>query len=219
MCGSDGSLGKSMTKKRIEKKTDMIEVRMPHSKKEAFKAACEAEGITVSHAVRSFVDAYLKRSRRMKIQRITKDVSMTLIRNPIKTTSSLGAVLAATITAIAFSATPSAAENYVEPLNLTTVEYPTDLPLQGISALCEAKFDIASSGRVEGAVDVDCTHDGFDQSVRAAVYTLEYDQKIVDGKAVEQLDVVYPFEFEIVTLDGPVDDFAEPNLTGPIEAE
>lgn len=219
MYGSDGSLGRSMNKTRIEKKTDMIEVRMPHSKKEAFKAACEAEGITVSHAVRSFIDAYLKRSHRMKIQRITKDVSMTLIRNPIKTTSSLGAVLAATVTAIAFSATPSAAENYVEPLNLTTVEYPTDLALQGISALCEAKFDIATSGKVEGAVDVDCTHAGFEQTVRAAVYTLEYDPKIVDGKSVEQLDVVYPFEFEIVGLDGPVDDFAEPNLTGPIEAE
>ena len=51
--------------RRAEKKSETLEVRLPHSKKEAFKAACEEEGITASHAVRTFIDAYLKRSRRV----------------------------------------------------------------------------------------------------------------------------------------------------------
>ena len=96
------------TQKRAEKKSETLEVRLPHSKKEAFKAACEEEGITASHAIRTFIDAYLKRSRRVRVKRIAEDITMKLFHNPIK-----AAVIAGTgiIAAILFSASPSAAED------------------------------------------------------------------------------------------------------------
>ena len=96
------------TQKRAEKKSETLEVRLPHSKKEAFKAACEEEGITASHAVRTFIDAYLKRSRRVKLKRIAEDITMKLFRNPIKAAGIAGTGL---IAAILFSASPSAAED------------------------------------------------------------------------------------------------------------
>ena len=96
------------TEKRAEKKSETLEVRLPHSKKEAFKAACEEEGITASHAVRTFIDAYLKRSRRVKLKRIAEEITMKLFRNPIKAAGIAGTGI---IAAILFSASPSAAED------------------------------------------------------------------------------------------------------------
>jgi|GEM_PF-4518296 len=95
------------THTRPEKKSETLEVRLPHSKKEAFKAACEEEGITASHAVRTFIDAYLKRSRRVKLKQIAEDITMKLFRNPLKTTGALGATLTA---AILFGTSPSMAD-------------------------------------------------------------------------------------------------------------
>ena len=96
------------TEKRAEKKSETLEVRLPHSKKEAFKAACEEEGITASHAVRTFIDAYLKRSRRVKLKRIAEDITMKLFRNPLKTAGIAGTGI---IAAILSSASPSMAED------------------------------------------------------------------------------------------------------------
>ena len=96
------------TEKRAEKKSETLEVRLPHSKKEAFKAACEEEGITASHAVRTFIDAYLKRSRRVKLKRIAEDITMKLFRNPLKTAGIAGTGL---IAAFLFGASPSLAED------------------------------------------------------------------------------------------------------------
>ncbi|MEO9970255.1 MAG: hypothetical protein ABJG15_10635 [Hyphomonadaceae bacterium] len=93
---------------RAEKKSETLEVRLPHSKKEAFKAACEEEGITASHAVRTFIDAYLKRSARVKLKRIAEDITMKLFRNPLKTAGIAGTGI---IAAILFSASPSMAED------------------------------------------------------------------------------------------------------------
>ena len=121
-----------MNKPRPEKKTEMIEVRLPHSKKAAFRQACEEEGITVSHAVRTFVDAYLRRSRRMKAKRIARDISMTLIRNPIKTTSGVGGTLAGIAAMIALTASPSFADRDVQPIQHPAPVYPADLASQSI---------------------------------------------------------------------------------------
>lgn len=99
---------KKLTEQKSEKKSETLEVRLPHSKKEAFKAACEDEGITASHAVRTFIDAYLKRSRRAKLKHIAQDITMKLFRNPIKTSGILGTGL---IAAFMFGASPSMAED------------------------------------------------------------------------------------------------------------
>lgn len=53
--------------------------------------ACDREGITASQAVRTFIDAYLKRSRRVKLKQITEEITMTLFRHPLKATGALGA--------------------------------------------------------------------------------------------------------------------------------
>lgn len=190
-----------MTKPRPEKKTEMIEVRLPHSKKEAFKQACEEEGITVSHAVRTFVDAYLRRSRRVKAKRIAKDISMTLIRNPIKTTGGLGGAIAAAFGIAALSASPSFADRDTQPIDLPRPEYPIDLAADGVSAHCDNYFDVSAEGYVIN-LEVKCGHPGFVASSRNAVSALRFEPKIVDGKAVTRTDVVYPLKYVVNDGDG-----------------
>lgn len=184
-------------KKLQEKKSEMLEVRLPHSKKEAFKAACEAEGITVSHAVRSFIDVYLKRSRRMKLKRIAEELSMTLIRNPLKTTGGIGLGIFAGIAALALTAGPSMADKDAQPIKPPAPAYPIDLASQGIGANCTAKFDVSAAGYVEIPVEVDCTHPGFVESVRNAVLALSFAPKMVDGKPVKRTNVVYPISYTV----------------------
>ncbi|MEL6665082.1 MAG: energy transducer TonB [Pseudomonadota bacterium] len=190
-----------MTKPRAEKKTEMIEVRLPHSKKEAFKRACEEEGITVSHAVRTFVDAYLRRSRRMKAKRIAKDISMTLIRNPIKTTSGLGATIAAAFGIAALSASPSFADRDTPPIEPPVPEYPIDLANQGIGAHCDNYFDVSPEGYVIN-LEVKCGHPGFVTSSSNAVSTLRFKPKMVDGVAVTRKGVIYPIVYLLKDEDG-----------------
>lgn len=190
-----------MTKPRPEKKTEMIEVRLPHSKKEAFKRACEEEGITVSHAVRTFVDAYLRRSRRMKAKRIAKDISMTLIRNPIKTTGGLGAAITAALGVAALSASPSFADRDTQPIELPKPEFPIDLADQGISAHCDNYFDISAEGYVIN-LEVKCGHPGFIASSRNAVATLRFEPKLKDGVAVVRKGVVYPVVYYLRDDEG-----------------
>ena len=73
-----------MPDKRKEKKSETLEVRLPHSKKEAFMKACEREGITASHAMRTFIDAYLKQSRRVKLKQISQEITMKLFNTRSK---------------------------------------------------------------------------------------------------------------------------------------
>ncbi len=187
-----------MAKTRREKKSETLEVRMPHSKKQAFKAACEAEGITVSHAVRSFIDAYLKRSRRMKLKQITKEISMTLIRNPLKTTGGLGAVILASLAVFTLTATPGMADTAdrdAQPISPPIPSYPMDMADLGLGAKCEAVFDVSIEGYVETGMKVECSHPGFVDAVRNAVITLRFLPKLVDGEAVRRTGVIYPIEF------------------------
>jgi len=174
----------------------MIEVRLPHSKKDAFKRACEEEGITVSHAVRTFIDAYLRRSRRMKAKRIAKDISMTLIRNPIKTTSGLGGALATTIAALTLTATPSFADRDTQPIERPKPDYPVVLAQQGIGAHCDNYFDVSPEGYVIN-LTVKCGHPGFVESSRNAVTTLKFEPKMIDGTPVTRTGVVYPIVYAL----------------------
>ena len=181
----------------------MIEVRLPHSKKEAFKRACEEEGITVSHAVRTFVDAYLRRSRRMKAKRIAKDLSMTLIQNPIKTTTGVGGALAGAVALISLTAPASFADRDTLPIESPTPEYPIDLAAEGSSARCDNYFDVSPEGFVIN-LDVKCGHPGFVESSRNAVSTLRFEPKIENGEAVTRKGVVYPLKYIVTDDDGNV---------------
>ena len=183
-----------MRKSRPEKKTEMIEVRLPHSKKEAFKRACEEEGITVSHAVRTFVDAYLRRSRRTKAKRIAKDISMTLIRNPLKTTGGLSGTLAAVTAMVALSSGPSFADRDAQPIDLPKPVYPSELIEQNVSAQCDNYFDVSPEGYVIN-LEVKCGHPGFIDSSRNAVAALRFEPKIENGVAIVREGVVYPLVY------------------------
>lgn len=184
-----------MTNQRPEKKSETLEVRMPHSKKQAFMKACERQGITASEAVRTFVDEYLKRSRRAKLKTIAKDMTMKLLDNPLKTT---GSVTALTLFAIAFTAPVSSADDdrHAEPIEPPFVVYPVDLVRQGISGECQATFHVSIDGVPEDIV-VSCTDQGFLQATKDAVETLRFEPKIVDGEAVRRKNVEYPIVFNI----------------------
>lgn len=190
-----------MSKIRKEKKSEMIEVRIPHSKKQAFMKACEDEGITASHAIRTFIDAYLKRSRRMKVKQVAQELSMTLIRNPIKTTSTVSTAVLATLAISIFIAAPSAADRDAQPIAPPQIEWPKDVRISqemmdgGFKETCDATFNVSAEGFVESPFDVLCSYPAFEQSVRAATMTLRFEPKIVDGKPVRRTGVVYPYIF------------------------
>ena len=180
-----------------EKKSESLEVRLPHSRKEAFMQACEENGVTASHAIRTFIDEYLKRSRRMKLKRIAQEISMTLIQNPLKTTGGIGALVTGGFALSLMIATPVAADSNAQPISLPMPVYPIELAEAGISASCDATFNVDAEGFVEADVEVDCTHPGFVDAVRNAVLTLRFEPKMEDGKAVRRTGVVYPMSFEI----------------------
>lgn len=183
-----------MTDKRREKKSETLEVRLPHSKKEAFKAACEEEGITASHAVRTFIDAYLKRSRRVKLKQITEDITMKLFNNPIKTTGGIGAIV---LGALAITTAPSVADDTdAKPIGAPLVTYPTELAAEGITGECKANFDVSSEGVPEN-ITADCTHPGFINVTIESASTLRFEPKIKDGKPVQRRGVEYPLLFQI----------------------
>ena len=46
----------------FEKKSERIEIRVSHSKKQAFNQACETSGDTTSSALRRFIDSYIRRA-------------------------------------------------------------------------------------------------------------------------------------------------------------
>jgi len=54
----------SDSSKPFEKKTERLDVRLSHEKKQAFSEACENQGDTPSSAVRRFVNSYIRRSNR-----------------------------------------------------------------------------------------------------------------------------------------------------------
>lgn len=85
------------TPKRPEKKSEMIEVRVPYSMKQAFLKSCEARGISLSEAVRDMIDAQTHQpARRMDnwIRRINP-MSTLFKRHPRKTAGGAAGAVAA----------------------------------------------------------------------------------------------------------------------------
>lgn len=54
--------------KHPEKKTERLDVRLSHEKKQAFALACENQSDTPSQAVRRFINSYIRRSNRDDIE-------------------------------------------------------------------------------------------------------------------------------------------------------
>lgn len=68
-----------------DKKSERLEIRLSHARKQAFIKACDENGITSSEAIRLFIDAYIAQSRWKRIKNITKEMTMIVKRNPAKT--------------------------------------------------------------------------------------------------------------------------------------
>ncbi|MFC6197870.1 energy transducer TonB [Ponticaulis profundi] len=180
-----------------EKKSTQLEIRLTHSKKSSFMKACEENGVTASEVLREFIDAYLRRSRSMKLKNLAKDVAMKLIRNPVKTGigSSL-AVLAGLTASVLLPGTSVAEGQYVQPLNYPKqAVYPKELAQKGVEGKCEVRFSVDAQGVVEPGAKADCTHEGFVRSAENAVYSLQFEPRMKNGKPVRMPNVVYPFEF------------------------
>ena len=158
--------------------------------------ACEREGTTASEAVRTFIDVYLKRSRRVKLKQIAEDLASKLLKHPLKTS---GGVAGLTFAAIALSATPSAAQldSDIQPIEVPTwIVYPAEMVAAGISAECEAFFDISKKGKPKN-VTARCTHPGFETEVIRTTKKLRFEPKLVDGKRVKRKNAVYPYSFRL----------------------
>ena len=53
-----------MSGRTSSKKSETVEVRLPHAAKTAFMARCREDGLTASEAIRRFIDGELTRSGR-----------------------------------------------------------------------------------------------------------------------------------------------------------
>src|SRR4029453_47905 len=51
-----------MTPERPQKKSDTLEVRLPHETKQAFMARCRQDGRSASEVIRDFIDGYVARA-------------------------------------------------------------------------------------------------------------------------------------------------------------
>lgn len=51
-----------MTEPKKEKNSERLEIRLPYSKKQAFMDACENQSDTPSHAIRRFINSYIRRT-------------------------------------------------------------------------------------------------------------------------------------------------------------
>ena len=94
--------------KRPEKKTESLDVRLPHSVKRDFMAAARARGETASAAVRRFIDGYIAETETGRSETPIKELTMTVKRNPLK---SLTMAASAGMAAVLFVALPSTADD------------------------------------------------------------------------------------------------------------
>jgi hypothetical protein len=94
-------------KKRPEKKSESLDVRLPWSVKNAFMAATRTRDETASAAVRRFIDSYIAETEAGATVTPLKEAAMTVRRNPIKILS----IATATAGALSLAALPSAADS------------------------------------------------------------------------------------------------------------
>jgi len=90
-----------------EKKSERLEIRLSHSKKQAFLKACDKNGITSSEAIRLFIDTYIVQSRWKRIKTIAKEMTMIAKRHPAKSTST---AIASALIGLIILAGPSVAD-------------------------------------------------------------------------------------------------------------
>jgi TonB family protein len=82
------------------------------------------------------------------------------------------------------------------PIRPPVPSYPQRAQQRGLSGSCDVRFDVDPRGKPYN-VAATCTDAVFKTEAERAVSEVEFVPKIVDGKAVERLNVVYPLEFNL----------------------
>ena len=185
--------------RRREKKTTHLEIRISQSRKDEFMRACEENCTTASDAVRAFVDAYIERSRQVKLKKLAREITMTLIRNPVRTFAGTGVFAASgLVAAFLFAGSAATAAEYVQPLNHpTNIVYPAELARAGVEGNCDVYFSVDTEGLVEPGARAECDHQDFARTAENAVYSLRFEPRLENGVPVRMENLVYPFSFSM----------------------
>lgn len=93
---------------RKEKKSEMLDVRLPFGMKQALVKACKNQGVTVSDTVRGLITEYITVAEAGAPQPRLKGIAMKIARNPRKT---LGMTLTSALAAVFLLAQPSVADD------------------------------------------------------------------------------------------------------------
>lgn len=96
------------THQKAEKKSEMLDVRLPYGLKTALVKACKQDGTTVSDTVRRLISEYVAKADASQSQPALKDITMTIAKNPRKT---VGLTITAALSALLLTAQPSMADN------------------------------------------------------------------------------------------------------------
>lgn len=95
-----------------QKKSEKLEVRLPHETKQTFLAACRAQGQNASEVLRGFITAYIQRQADAGHE--TAEDLRQLLRRVWKIPAAVLATLSATLTLAIFGLTPSGAQSSAE---------------------------------------------------------------------------------------------------------
>jgi len=89
-----------------EKKSEMLDVRLPFGLKQALVEACRKQGVTVSDTVRGLISEYVNATKAGQTHPKLRGIAMKIARNPLKTTG----MALTSLAAFALTAAPSTAD-------------------------------------------------------------------------------------------------------------
>ncbi|MEM7661239.1 MAG: hypothetical protein AAF292_03245 [Pseudomonadota bacterium] len=101
-------MASSPNRRRKEKKSEMLDVRLPYGLKQSLVTACKLQGVTVSDTVRRLIVDYVQAAEASETQPAIKEIAMKIARNPMKT---VAMTVAAASSFVLFAAQPSLAED------------------------------------------------------------------------------------------------------------
>lgn len=94
--------------KRREKKSESLDIRLPHQQKLDFMAATKQRGETASQALRRFIADYIEEARLAEQPNPVQEITMTLARHRFKT---IATAAGAALGVFSVTALPSAADS------------------------------------------------------------------------------------------------------------
>jgi antitoxin component of RelBE/YafQ-DinJ toxin-antitoxin module len=101
--------------RREPKKTESIEIRVPHATKSAFMDACRQNGTSASAALRTFIERYVHSASRAPIQ-WKEELQMMIKRTSLRTGAAVGAAAVAVMTGVVATLFATPAKAGTDPL-------------------------------------------------------------------------------------------------------